>query len=126
MTDNQSTDTDIAVTDSLPANSWAMFLHLSVLAGFVVPIAGLLAPLLIWQLKKDQYPELDAHGKVVMNWIISLIIYTVISGMLVFVVVGLFLLSVLMIISILFPIIGGIKANEGKLWTYPLSIPFLK
>ena len=28
---------------------WAFALHLSVLAGFVVPLAGLIVPILIWQ-----------------------------------------------------------------------------
>jgi len=30
------------------------------------------------------------------------------------------------VIGVVFPIIGGIKANNGQLWKYPLSIPFLK
>src|SRR5687768_4579326 len=51
-------------------NQWAMFLHLSLLAGFVVPLAGLVAPIVIWQIKKTELPEIDIHGKIVMNWII--------------------------------------------------------
>jgi len=42
-----------------------MFLHFSLLAGYVVPIAGLIAPIIIWQLKKNELPGLDEHGKVV-------------------------------------------------------------
>ncbi|MEQ1904162.1 MAG: DUF4870 domain-containing protein, partial [Pirellulaceae bacterium] len=50
--------------------TWAMILHLSVFAGYLVPMAGLLAPILIWQLKKNEMPELDAHGKMVLNFMV--------------------------------------------------------
>jgi len=108
------------------AKQWAMLLHISLLAGFVVPIAGLVVPILIWQLKKAEFPELDAHGKVVVNWLISALIYGAAGFVLSFVLIGIPLLIVLMIICVVFPILGGIKANNGELWKYPLSIPFLK
>ena len=102
-----------------------MLLHLSQLAGFVIPLGGLILPILIWQLKKEEMPELDIHGRIVANWIISETLFTIISIVLVFVVVGIFLLIPLSIIAIVFPIIGAIKANEGQAWKYPLSISFL-
>ena len=105
---------------------WALLLHLSLLAGFLIPLAGLIVPILIWQLKKDDLPGLDPHGRVVTNWIISEIIYGVACGVLVLVVIGIPLLMALFAVAIIFPIIGGIKANEGILWKYPLSIPFLE
>lgn len=108
------------------ANMWAMFLHLSLLAGFVVPFGGLIAPIIIWQVKKKDIPSIDEHGKVVVNWLISAIIYAVVSTILVILVVGIFLLIVLGILSVIFPIIGGIKANNGELWKYPLTINFIK
>ena len=110
----------------LQTRQWAMFLHLSLLAGLIVPILGLVAPVVIWQLKKTDLPGLDVHGKVVMNWIISFIIYAVISALLMLVVVGIPLLIALGIVSIIFPIIGGIKANNGEVWHYPLTMEFLK
>jgi uncharacterized protein len=110
----------------LQTRQWAMLLHLSLLAGFVVPILGLVAPVLIWQLKKTELPELEMHGKIVMNWLISSILYAVISALLILVLVGIPLLIVLGILCIIFPIVGGIKANNGEVWKYPLSIEFLK
>ena len=101
---------------------WATFLHLSLLAGLVVPGAGFVLPIVLWQIKKNELPGIDAHGKVVANWIISALIYGVISGMLVFVLVGFPLLGILGLLTLIFPIIGAIKANEGELWVYPLSI----
>jgi uncharacterized Tic20 family protein len=105
---------------------WAFFLHLSQLAGFVVPLAGLVAPILIWQLKKNDLPELDVHGKIVVNWIISEIIYFCVCIALAFVIIGIPLLIALGVCGIVFAIIGAIKANNGEVWKYPLSITFLK
>ncbi len=107
-------------------NQWAMFLHLSLLAGFVVPFAGLVAPIVIWQVKKTELPELDIHGKIVVNWIISAIIYAIVCFLLVFVIVGVPLLIALGVLGIVFPIIGAVKAGGGEVWRYPLSIEFLK
>ena len=110
----------------LQSRQWAMFLHFSLLAGFVVPLAGLVAPIIIWQVKRTEYPELDAHGKIAVNWILSLIIYAVVSGLLILLLVGIPLLIALGVLTVVFPIIGGIRANNGEVWNYPLSIQFLK
>ena len=110
----------------MDAKQWAMLLHFSLLAGFVVPFAGLIAPIIIWQLKKNELPEIDDHGKVVVNWMISGIIYGAVCFLLTFILIGIPLLIVLGALAVIFPIIGGIKANNGELWKYPLSIPFLK
>ena len=103
---------------------WGMILHLTVLAGFVVPIAGWVTPIIIWQVKKDELPEIDEHGKIVVNWLISGLIYGFICFLLVFVLIGIPLMIVLGIVCTVFPIIGGIKANNGEYWPYPGSLRF--
>lgn len=125
MSTSESTKPDTSVAER-STRSWAMALHFSLFAGFLVPYGGLIAPIVIWQLKKDDLPEIDDHGKVVVNWIISFTIYLVISIALAFFFVGIPLLITLTLLSVIFPIIGGIKANNGELWKYPLSIQFLK
>jgi uncharacterized Tic20 family protein len=105
---------------------WGMLLHFSQLTNFLVPLAGIVLPILIWQIKKSDSAEIDAHGKNVVNWIISAFLYSVVCLLLFFVVVGLPLLIILGILAIVFPIIGGIKANNGQVWKYPLTITILK
>ncbi len=117
---------DNTSTVDLQTRRWAMFLHLSQFAGYVVPLAGLVVPIVIWQLKKVELPGIDVHGKNVVNWIISEIIYAAIGFILTFVIIGSPLLIALGIIGIIFPIVGGIKANNGDVWKYPLSFSFLK
>jgi uncharacterized Tic20 family protein len=104
---------------------WAMFLHLSLLAGFVVPMAGLLAPILIWQLKKSELPGIDVHGKNAVNWIISALIYAVVCVILIFAIIGIPLLIALGLVGIIFPVIAAIKASNGEVWKYPMSITII-
>ena len=105
---------------------WAMALHFSILLGFFIPIAGLIAPVIIWQVKKTQFPDIDVHGKIVVNWIISVIIYGCIGFVLTFILIGIPLLYALGALCVAFPIIGGFKAVNGEIWKYPLSIEFVK
>lgn len=103
-----------------------LFLHLSQLANIIFPFAGIVAPIIIWQTQKDKIPALDAHGKMIVNWIISSVIYWIISGILCFVLIGFLGILALVVMGFVFPIIGAVKANNGELWEYPLTIKFLK
>lgn len=105
---------------------WCMLLHLSHFAGHAVPLGGIIAPIIIWQMKKNESPELDEHGKNAVNWVISFVLYLLICIALCFVVVGFVLLPVLVILGIVSPIIAAVKANEGVAWKYPLAIPFIQ
>jgi uncharacterized Tic20 family protein len=111
---------------NVSSNQWAMLLHLSQYAGFIVPFAGFVCPILIWQLKKDDVPGLDEHGKNVANWIVSAAIYTVISALLTVIVIGLLGMAAVAIMALVFPLIGGLKANDGVAWKYPTAIGFFK
>lgn len=103
-----------------------MFLHLSGLAFAIVFPIGIIAPIILWQIQKDKMPPLDAHGKMVANWMISATIYAIVSFILMFVLVGFLTGAAVWLMAIIFPIIGGIKANNGELWEYPVTIKFIK
>jgi len=103
-----------------------MFLHLSQLANVILFPVGIIVPIVLWQTQKDKMPALDAHGKMVVNWMISVTIYAIASILLMFVLIGFLTIFVVGALGIIFPIIGGIKANNGELWQYPLTIKFLK
>lgn len=108
------------------ARQWAMLLHLSQFAGVVIPFGGFIAPILIWQTQKKTYPSIDEHGKIVANWLISGVIYAIVSVLLCIILIGFAMLLALLVMGIVFPIIGGLKANNGEVWPYPLSIKFFK
>lgn len=125
MNEEYSTEPGMAADDK-DTNTWAMILHLSVLSGLIVPMAGLIVPIVIYVLKKDSLPGLQPHGYVVFNWMISAVIYAIISIILMVVGIGFLLIAALALLSLIFPIIGGVKASEGEVWPYPLSIKFFK
>ena len=112
-------------TQEQQTRQWAMWLHLSQFLGFAVPGAGFVVPIVIWQIKKDELPELDEHGRIVTNWIISELLYAVVCFALFVVLIGIPLLIVLGVLGIVFPLLGAIKASGGEAWRYPLTIRFL-
>ena len=80
----------------------------------------------MWAVNKDKHQDIDMHGKVTVNWLISLFIYSLICGVLTLIIIGMFGLVILAILNFIFAIVAAIKANKGELWVYPLSITFLK
>ena len=42
---------------------WTVGLHLSQFAGYAVPLAGFVVPIVIWQVVKEDHPEIDEHGR---------------------------------------------------------------
>lgn len=111
------------------ARMWAMFCHLAGLAGFIIPVilSGIIAPLIIWQIKKDDHPFIDENGKEALNFQISIGIYALVSILLIPVFcIGAFLLTAVGIFNLVFMLIAAIKANNGFHYRYPLCIRFIK
>ncbi len=111
---------------SSDTNMLGMFLHLSQFCGYVVPLAGLIVPIVLWQIKKNDSKLIDRHGRVVVNWIITEFILGIVFGLLCLVLIGIPLLVALAVAAIVFPVVGGVKANNGEVWPYPCSIAFFK
>ncbi len=110
---------------NMDSKTYSMLMHFSQFCTFVLPLIGLIVPIAMWMIKKDD-PYVDEQGKVVANWIISSLIYCVISSILTIIVIGVFMLIALVICSIIFIIMGAIRANDGVVKNYPLAIPFFK
>ena len=106
-----------------------MLIHLSQLLNFAsagVPFLGIVVPIVLWAIAKDRSPQVDLHGKIALNWIISSLIYLMVIVPFCLVIIGIPFLLVLLVLDVVFPIIGAVKANEGVIWKYPLSIAFFK
>jgi uncharacterized Tic20 family protein len=111
---------------------WGMVAHLSALLGLLAGFMTFLGPLIVWLVKKDESKFVDYHGKESLNFQLNILIYTLIlvaatvvtCGFGVFVTVPLF--GALAVYAIVMPIIAGLKANEGKLYEYPLTFRMIK
>jgi uncharacterized Tic20 family protein len=109
------------------ARMWAMFCHLAGLAGLLVPIVGnIVAPLVIWQVKKDAFPFVDAQGREAVNFQISMSIYGFVAALLCFVCIGIPLLVAVYVVDVVFLLIAAVKANNGLHYRYPLTFRFIK
>ena len=87
-------------------------------------VAGFIPSLVILLVSKDELVK--KHAKNALNWQISFLIYYIISMILIFIIVGILLVVALIILNIVFCIIATVKANNGEIWKYPLSIKFFK
>jgi uncharacterized Tic20 family protein len=108
------------------ARMWAMLAHISTFSGYVIPFGWLLGPLVVWLIKKEEYPFVDDQGKEALNFQISVFIYAMVCAVLSLVIIGIFMLIGLLIFSIVVTIIAAIKANGGEAYRYPLCIRFIK
>ncbi len=114
-------------TSSSNVRTWTVLCHATALAGFFVPWAGhILGPLIVWLAKRGDSPEIDGHGKESLNFQISMLIYSLIAGVLCLVLIGFVLLGILHILNLVIVIIASIQAGEGKLYRYPISIRLIK
>jgi hypothetical protein len=108
---------------------WAMFCHLAGVGGLlpIIPVLGsIIAPLIIWQIKKDDFAFVDEQGKEAVNFQISVLAYAIVAGLLCFACIGFGLLVVVYILDVVFLVIAAIKANDGVHYRYPLTIRFVK
>ncbi len=107
----------------LEENTYLMLMHLSQLAGLMVPLIGFIIPVVLWLANKDVNEKVNENGRNILNFIISYTIYAVI---LCITIIGIPLAMILGIIYVIFVIIASIKANNGVSWKYPMSIEFIK
>jgi uncharacterized Tic20 family protein len=105
--------------------TWAMLCHLSTLAGFVIPFGNIVGPLVLWTVKKDEFPLVEDQGKEALNFQISMTIYVIASIILIFLLVGIPLLIGLGLFDLIVTVIAAINANDGVKYRYPLCIRFV-
>ncbi|WP_300440957.1 DUF4870 domain-containing protein [Christiangramia sp.] len=101
--------------------------HLSQLLDLVTGIGGFIVPLVLWLTQKDKVAGMDMHGKMILNFQISLFIYSIICIPLIILLgLGILLLIIIGLIALILPIMNAIKVSNGEMPYYPLTIQFLK
>jgi len=114
------------VAGSSDERMWAMFAHLSALAGFIIPFGSILGPLIIWQIKKNEYPLVDDQGKEALNFQITMAIAFVACLILMVVLIGIILIWVVGVFDLVMIVIASIKANNGERYRYPFTLRLVK
>jgi hypothetical protein len=125
MNTSVTQETAPAASTTKDERTWAMLCHPSTLAGFVIPFGNIAGPLVIWMIKKDEFPFVDDQGKEALNFQISMTIYVIASIILIFLLVGIPLLIALGLFDLIVTVIAAINANDGVKYRYPLCIRFV-
>jgi uncharacterized Tic20 family protein len=105
--------------------NWAVAAHLS---GFLAAWAalGLFGPLVVLLVAGERSPFVRAHAVEALNFNISVLIYAIVSGLLVFVfLLGIPLLIALGVLYLVTVILGAMAASRGEPYRYPLTIRFV-
>jgi uncharacterized Tic20 family protein len=107
--------------------TWGMLAHLSALVGLVFPLAGnILGPLMVWLTKREQSAFIAAQAKEALNFNITVTLAGVVCGFLALIFVGLLLGTALFIAWLVMTLVAAIRASEGVLYQYPLSLRLVK
>ncbi len=103
--------------------NFAIGMHLSplVLSLFVFPLS-LLAPLVIWLVRRQESVFDDDHGREIINFVLSFLLWHLITAI---TFVGLILWPVLLVVALVSCIRGAIAAGSGEYFRYPMTIRFL-
>jgi uncharacterized Tic20 family protein len=107
---------------SAEEKTWGMLAHLSSLAGFIIPFGNVIGPLVVWLVKKDTMPFVADQGKEALNFNITVAIAAIISGILIFVLIGFLLLAVVAVGWLVLTILACIEANKGVAYRYPFTL----
>lgn len=110
--------------------NWAIGAHLASVAGWIgIPLGHILAPLVVWLVKKDESEFVRGQAIESLNFQISMTLYAFVAGLLAITVIGL-IIAIPVIIAvvlgdILFTVIGALRVNEGEAYRYPFTIRLL-
>lgn len=100
-----------------------MVTHLSQLLDLVTGFGGFIVPLVLWITQKEKVMGMDAHGKAILNFQISLFILALICIPAIFLLgLGILGLIAIGIIGLIYPIVNAIRVSNGD----PISYPFFK
>lgn len=98
---------------------------MAILSHILSIVAGFLAPLIIYLVKKDS-PYVVIHAKESLNFQLTMMIAWIVCFILMFVLIGILLMAVVGIANLVLIIIATIRASENKIYHYPFSIKFVK
>jgi len=104
---------------------FGLLVYASSFIGYLVPLGSILGPLIIWLMKREESAFVDQCGRSCLNFKLSLLIYVIISGVLALVGIGFILLILLGIFDLVCTVLAIIKASDGKVYKYPLTIKFI-
>jgi len=140
------------IEEDRDARTWATRCHLSALLMLLgVPLGNVLGPLVVWLVTRNHHPFIDDQGREALNFQLSITLYWILAGVLVFLsfgsiaflwpaahprmidfwnpmampftmLFGLLLIFGLLAFDVVLAIVAAIKTSNGEAYRYPLTI----
>ena len=120
---SESTELEIFDPRDVPSDSRAWAAAAQLLPLFSVYVLG---ALIIWLIKRDEDPFVEESAREALNFQLSMLIYGFASALLIIFVIGLVMLLAIGVFSFVMAIYAGIKAANGELYRYPLTMQMVK
>lgn len=99
---------------------WATLIHIGgIIFAFLAPLVGYLV-------LKDRGEFIREHTKTALNFQLTMLIAYVVGFVTTFIIIGIFIMLAVGIVVIVFSIIAAVRANSGELYSYPITIKFIK
>jgi uncharacterized Tic20 family protein len=101
----------------------AALTHLSGLSGYVIPLGGVVVPIIIWAVKSDSRVISSIAKQAVL---LNLVVFVLIAGTVLLWLTLILIPAVIMfwlalgLAAIALPIVGAIKALDGRYYRYPV------
>lgn len=101
--------------------NWAVAAHLGsfVTAWFAL---GLIAPLVVLLVKGGSSPFVRRHAVESLNFQINALVYSVVFGLLMFLLIGFVLLPLYAIFYLVCVVLATIRASQGEEFRYPFTV----
>lgn len=82
--------------------------------------------MVIWLSSKDKVAGMDEHGKAIVNFQLSMLLFTILSIPAILLIgLGFLSLAFFGVIAFVLPIVNAVRASNGELPTYVLTIRFI-
>jgi len=107
-------------------NQLLVITHLSQLLDLVTVIGGFIVPLVIWLTNRDKIYQMDEHGRAIINFRISMILYVLLCvPLILFFGLGILGFIIIGVLYFILPILNAIKASNGERPNYPFSLTII-
>ncbi len=100
--------------------TWATLVHVGGI------FFGLLPALIGYLVLKDRGPFVRAHTATALNFQLTMLLAAIVGGILAIILVGFLVLAAVWVLTIVLSILAAIAANQGRWYTYPVTIPFVR
>ena len=109
-------------TVSKEERNWALLGHLSALLIYCTLVGGIIAPLIVWLIRKEEGGFAAEQAKEALNFQITVFLIGLLCWPLCLILIGFVLLGILGVVNLVLVIVAAVKVSEGIAYRYPFNL----